>query len=72
MDADFVVWSPETPVLMNNESAVFHKHKLHPYQGRQLYGAVLATFVRGSQVFDGTLKQHSRVPCGKTLLRGQS
>lgn len=68
-DADFVVWSPDTPVVTNDASTVFHKHKLHPYQGRQLYGAVLATFVRGHQVFDGALARHARAPCGKPLLR---
>ena len=65
-----MVWSPDTPVVMDARHAVYHKHKVHPYQGRTLHGAVLATFVRGARVFDGT--RHARVPCGVPLLRRSS
>jgi allantoinase len=68
-DADFVVWQPEENVTLDRAHPVFHRHAVHPYQGRTLQGRVLATFLRGELVFDGT--QHSRRPCGRPLIRGQ-
>jgi allantoinase len=65
-DADFVVWDPDAEVVLDGSHAIFHRHKVHPYQGRMLHGRVLATFVRGAQVFDGS--RHAGA-CGKTLLR---
>jgi len=67
-DADFVVWDPDAEVVLDGSHAIFHRHKVHPYQGRTLRGRVLATFVRGAQVFDGETSRHAGA-CGKTLLR---
>lgn len=67
-DADFVVWDPDATVVLDGSHRVFHRHGVHPYQGRTLHGRVLATFVRGAKVFDGATTRHAAA-CGKTLLR---
>lgn len=45
-DADFVVWSPEETFAVSAEQ-VRHRHKVTPYLGAQLQGAVKETWVRG-------------------------
>jgi allantoinase len=71
-DADFVVWSPDAPVVLDERHKVFHRHGVHPYAGRTLHGRVLATFVRGAQVFDAATGEHAPAPCGKPLLRARA
>ena len=51
MQADIVVWEPEA-LADTRTSALYHKHKITPYEGKKLRGKVVATFVRGSKVFD--------------------
>lgn len=67
-DADFVVWKPEETFTVE-PSALRHRHKLTPYAGCELSGAVVATFLRGEKVFargepDADAK-------GRFLLRGR-
>jgi allantoinase len=50
-DADLVVWNPETTFVVD-PAQLRHRHKLTPYTGRTLAGAVLTTFVRGERVWD--------------------
>lgn len=50
MDGDLVCFSPETSVLVE-QSMIQHKHKLTPYLGRTLYGAVNRTILRGTTVY---------------------
>ncbi len=50
-DADFVVWRPEETFEVE-PTRLLHRHKLTPYAGLELRGVVVATFVRGQQVFD--------------------
>lgn len=50
-DADIVVWDPDTAFTVNPE-LVYHRHKLTPYSGRELYGRVSAVYVRGGLVYD--------------------
>ncbi len=50
-DADFVVWSPEARFIPK-EASVLHRHPLTPYLGKDYFGVVQATFVRGQKVFD--------------------
>jgi allantoinase len=71
-DADVVVWNPDVPVLLDERHRVFHRHGVHPYAGRTLHGHVLATFVRGAQVFDAATGAHAPAPCGKPLLRARA
>ena len=50
-DADIVVWSPEQKHTIE-ESMIHHRHKVTPYDGRELLGVVKQTYVRGNKVFD--------------------
>ena len=50
-DADIVVWDPEATFTVNPE-LVYHRHKLTPYSGREVYGHVEAVYVRGGLVYD--------------------
>merc|ERR1711976_403533 len=65
--ADIVVWEPEQ-LANTTRSALFHKHKLTPYQDMKLHGKVLATFVAGQQVYDHS-KGVSSTPCGSLALK---
>lgn len=48
-DADFIVFD-ETAKLAVSPELIEHRHKVTPYAGEQLRGAVLATYVRGIPV----------------------
>ncbi|MGE3164872.1 MAG: allantoinase AllB [Planctomycetota bacterium] len=50
-DADFVVWDPDREWQVEQQNLV-QRHKLTPYHGLVVVGAVLQTFVRGELVFD--------------------
>jgi allantoinase len=50
-DADLVVWDPDAEFTVTN-AALQQRHKLTPYAGRRLRGAVRATFLRGERVWD--------------------
>ena len=49
-DADLVVMDPHEVWTVQGD-ALFHRHKLSPYVGRQLRGRVITTFLRGRPVF---------------------
>jgi allantoinase len=51
LDADLVVWDPETAFRVEPER-LQQRHKLTPYAGRSLFGMVVTTFVRGERVWD--------------------
>ncbi|HXU34528.1 MAG TPA: allantoinase AllB, partial [Thermoanaerobaculia bacterium] len=51
-DADLVIWEPEARSTID-PSALEHRHKITPYGGRTLYGAIRATLLRGKTVYDG-------------------
>jgi allantoinase len=70
MYADIVVWDPEARANTSS-TALQHRHKLTPYADLKLHGRVLATFVRGSQVFDdekGVAFTDSGAVCGRVFL----
>lgn len=48
-DADLVVWEPDTAFTVEAAST-YHRHKVSPYIGRRLYGAVERTYLRGQLV----------------------
>ena len=50
-DADLVVWDPDVDFVVD-PARLHQRHKLTPYAGRSLFGAVLTTFVRGERVWD--------------------
>ena len=68
-DADFVVFDPETKWRVNAEK-LFHRHKVTPYAGSELHGAVRATWLRGKKIYDG--ETFPAGPSGEILLRGVS
>jgi allantoinase len=54
-DADFALFDRSAAVTVDARS-MHQRHKLTPYDGRELFGAVQATYVRGALVFaDGQL-----------------
>ncbi len=61
------VWDPEAAADTSTEGN-HHKHKLTPYKDMDLRGKVLATFVRGHQVFDA-VKGVAPAVCGGPVTR---
>ncbi len=64
-DADFVVWDPDAAFRVVAEE-LFFRHRVSPYLGRELVGAVRQTWLRGQKVFDGGV--HPAGPIGVPLL----
>jgi allantoinase len=64
-DADFVVWAPEAAFRVE-PARLFFRHRVSPYLGRDLVGTVQQTWLRGTQVFDGSA--HGAGPIGRALL----
>jgi allantoinase len=50
-DADLVVWNPEARSAVD-PAALHQRHKLTPYAGRELDGAIETTYLRGAKVFE--------------------
>ena len=65
-DADFVIWSPEESTVVKSVD-VFHKHKISPYIGKELFGIVRRSYVGGEMVFDNKLIIKKN--CGQCLMR---
>ena len=49
-DADVVIWDPSKSFKVEGEK-LHHRHKLTPYEGRELEGVVERTFLRGRQIY---------------------
>lgn len=49
-DADLVVWDPDESFKVRTD-LINYRHKLTPYTGMELYGKVIATYVRGNTVY---------------------
>jgi allantoinase len=65
-DADFVIFDPEATFRVTPELNE-HRHKLTPYDGREFYGVVEATYLRGEKIYE---RGHfSETPTGTLLLR---
>jgi allantoinase len=68
-DADLVIWNPEATFEVRPED-LHHRHPLTPYAGLRLLGVVLATFLRGTVVWQrGAFSPH---PTGTFLARGRT
>ncbi|MDX6303348.1 MAG: allantoinase, partial [Blastocatellia bacterium] len=67
-DADIVIWNPEREFLVA-PGLIQHRHKLTPYAGGTLRGAVEKTFLRGQMVYDGG---EFSEPQGRPLFRARS
>lgn len=64
LDADLVVWDPEAAFLVSPERLPF-RHRISPWVGRELFGEVRATYLRGERVHgDGAAPE----PRGRRLL----
>jgi allantoinase len=66
-DADFAIWDPDRAFRVD-AAALYHRHKITPYAGRELFGTVETTFLRGAKVFDRG--EFAPQPHGRVLRRG--
>jgi allantoinase len=67
-DADLVVWEPEATRVVD-VGAMHQRHKLTPYAGRTLAGAIRTTYLRGRKVYSAG--SHLGPPGGRLLRRGR-
>jgi allantoinase len=51
LDADLVVWNPES-IWTVRGATLHHRHKVTPYEGVELRGNVQRTYLRGSLIFN--------------------
>ena len=51
-DADVIAWDPDASFTVQKER-LLHRHHVTPYEGQTLFGAVSATYLRGTRIFDG-------------------
>jgi allantoinase len=65
-DADLVIWNPDAKFRVD-PARLHHRHKLTPYAGRELFGVVETTFLRGRKVF--SRGEFSAAPAGQILYR---
>jgi allantoinase len=65
-DADLVIWNPNEEFRVDSE-ALYHRHKITPYQGERLNGVVKQTFLRGKRIYDGSAV--GTKPSGTILLK---
>jgi allantoinase len=65
-DADLVIFHPEKKFRVD-AAQLHHRHKLTPYQGRELFGVVETTYLRGQKAFD---RGNIASPTGRVLRRG--
>lgn len=65
-DADIVIWDPRKKFKLSAQT-IEHKHKVTPYEGRELQGSIARTYLQGRMVFDGSKVVDE--PVGKILLR---
>jgi allantoinase len=64
--ADLVVWDPEASFVVDS-SALFHRHPITPYDGRELSGVVARTYLGGRCIYrDGEVRGE---PGGRVALR---
>jgi allantoinase len=65
-DADLVVFDPEASFRVE-PSMILHRNKLTPYEGLELRGKVVRTYLRGNCIYkDGT---PARDPHGRQVTR---
>ena len=66
LEADLVAWDPDRSFKAEG-ATLFHRHKLTPYQGVELFGVVEMTLLRGREIFDHG--EHVGSPRGRLLER---
>ena len=67
-DADFAVFDDKAEYQISKEM-IKHRHKITPYEGTDVTGEIVSTYVRGTLVYTDNEFKHS--PMGKPLLKGQ-
>lgn len=50
-DADLTIWDPDASFRVDAQK-LHHRHRITPYHGRELFGAVEMTFLRGTLIYD--------------------
>lgn len=65
-DADFVVLDQHQRRTISKDN-ILYKNRLTAYEGRELKGQVMSTFLRGQLIFEAT-RGPSSIPKGRTLL----
>ena len=65
-DADLVIFDPDATFSVRAETNE-HRHKLTPYEGMELKGAVVATYLRGEKIYERG--EFASEPTGTLLLR---
>jgi allantoinase len=65
-DADLVIWNPDEQFRVS-AAVLHHRHKLTPYDGEVLSGAVHKTFLRGKKIYD--TGHFAPSPLGQMLLQ---
>jgi allantoinase len=65
-DADLVIWNPEAELTVD-AALLQHRHKITPYDGRRLRGAIERTYLRGRRVYERG--QPFPAPSGQLLSR---
>ncbi len=68
-DADITIFDPSKRFRVE-ENNLFSKHKLTPYSGRELYGVIEATYLKGEKIFEGG--KIVSEPKGKIILNSGS
>jgi allantoinase len=63
-DADLVVFAPEERFTVAT-TAIHHRHKITPYVGATLDGAIAATYLRGERIYHRGV--HAPQPAGRLL-----
>ncbi|CAJ0902912.1 22628_t:CDS:2 [Entrophospora sp. SA101] len=64
-DADIIIWNPEESFKITEDSIEF-KNKVTPYLGKEFYGVVKKTILRGKIIYDDN--EITDIPLGKLLL----
>ena len=65
-DADLVAWDPDGSFVVR-AADIHHRHTITPYEGRELRGTIIATYLRGTKVFaKGKFSGDAR---GKVIVR---
>ena len=68
-DADLVIWNPDAKFRVD-PARLHHRHKLTLYAGRELFGVVETTFLRGRKVFERG--DFSAAPTGHILYQDKA
>lgn len=69
-DADIVVWNPEAQFTLTKD-LIRHRHKITPYEGKTLTGAVESTYVRGQLIYQKKDTTPNGKPDAQSKCRGQ-